>query len=109
MVHKDNAVEVESVDALDSRDHVVHPGEGLLVRAGRPLFCHYHHPLVSQDIDGEYSDSGDLGRRGIWGGGGFDEEGDLGRRGEGKPSHQYSNGSVRAFVSSNKSWTYICM
>ena len=61
MVHKDNAVEVESVDAFDSRDHVVHPGEGLLVRAGRPLFCHYHHSLVSQDIDGEYRDSGDLG------------------------------------------------
>ena len=77
MVHKDNAVEVESVDALDSRDHVVHPGEGLLVRAGRPLFCHYHHPLVSQDIDGEYRDSGDLG-------GGE----------KGKLSHQYSDVSV---------------
>ena len=48
---KDNAVEVESVDALDSWDHVVHPREGLLVRAGRPLFCHYHHSLVPQDTD----------------------------------------------------------
>ena len=54
--HQHDAIQVDGVDALHGRDHAVHPGEGLLVRAVLLLFRYHHHSLLPEDSEGEDGD-----------------------------------------------------
>lgn len=53
--HQDYPVDVHTMDTLHSRDHAVHPGKGLLVRAVWLLLGYDHHSLLLQHSDREDS------------------------------------------------------